>query len=30
MDVLVERLDAKLRKWEPNTVAEVKEASCGN
>ena len=24
MDVLVERLDAKLRKWEPNTVAEVR------
>lgn len=24
MDVLVERLDAKLREWEPGTVAEVK------
>ena len=24
MDVLVERLDAKLREWEPNTVAEVR------
>ena len=25
MDVLVERLDAKLREWEPNIVAEVRE-----
>lgn len=25
MDVLAERLDAKLREWEPNTVAEVNE-----
>lgn len=25
MDVLAERLDAKLREWEPNTVTEVKE-----
>ena len=25
MDVLAERLDAKLREWEPNTVAEVRE-----
>ena len=25
MDVLVERLDAKLREWEPNTVAEVRK-----
>ena len=24
MDVFVERLDAKLREWEPNTVAEVR------
>ena len=24
MDVLAERLDAKLREWEPETVAEVK------
>ena len=24
MDVLAERLDAKLREWEPNTVAEVR------
>lgn len=24
MDVLTERLDAKLREWEPETVAEVK------
>ena len=25
MDALAERLDAKLREWEPNTVAEVRE-----
>ncbi len=25
MDVLVERLDAKLREWEPNTVGAVRE-----
>ncbi len=25
MDVLAEKLDAKLREWEPNIVAEVKE-----
>ncbi|MCE2396662.1 hypothetical protein J4G02_19185 [Candidatus Poribacteria bacterium] len=25
MDVLAEKLDAKLREWEPNTVAEVRE-----
>ncbi|RKU13416.1 hypothetical protein C6502_03370 [Candidatus Poribacteria bacterium] len=25
MDVLAERLDAKLREWEPHTVAEVRE-----
>ena len=25
MDVLAERLDAKLREWKPNTVAEVRE-----
>ena len=25
MDVLAERLDAKLREWEPNTAAEVRE-----
>ena len=25
MDVLAERLDAKLHKWEPNTVAAVGE-----
>jgi exonuclease V gamma subunit len=25
MDVLAERLDAKLREWEPVTVAEVRE-----
>ncbi len=25
MDVLAERLDAKLREWEPDTVAEVRE-----
>ena len=25
MDVLAERLDAKLREWEPNTVEEVRE-----
>ena len=25
MDVLAERLDAKLREWEPHTVAEVKK-----
>ena len=25
MDVLAERLDAKLREWELNTVAEVRE-----
>ena len=25
MEVLAERLDAKLREWEPNTVAEVRE-----
>ena len=24
MDVLAERLDTKLREWEPNTVAEVR------
>ena len=24
MDVLAEKLDAKLREWEPNTVAEVR------
>ena len=24
MDVLVERLDAKLREWKPNTAAEVR------
>lgn len=25
MDVLAEKLDAKLREWKPNIVAEVKE-----
>ena len=25
MDVLAETLDAKLREWQPNTVAEVRE-----
>ena len=25
MDVLAERLDAKLREWAPNTVAAVRE-----
>ncbi len=25
MDVLAERLDAKLREWQPNTAAEVRE-----
>ena len=25
MDVLVERLEAKLREWEPDTVAEVRK-----
>lgn len=25
MDVLVKRLDAKLREWEPNIAAEVRE-----
>ena len=25
MDVLAERLDAKLREWGPHTVAEVRE-----
>lgn len=25
MDMLVERLDAKLREWEPNIAAEVRE-----
>ena len=25
MDALAEKLDAKLREWEPNTVAEVRE-----
>ena len=25
MDVLVERLDTKLREWKPDTAAEVKE-----
>ena len=25
MDVLAERLDAKLREWKPDTAAEVKE-----
>ena len=25
MDALAERLDAKLRKWQPNTAAEVRE-----
>ena len=25
MDVLAERLNAKLREWEPHTVAEVKK-----
>ncbi len=25
MDVLAQRLDAKLRKWKPNTAAEVRE-----
>ena len=25
MDVLAERLDAKLREWEPNIVAEVRQ-----
>ena len=25
MDVLAERLDAKLREWEPNIAAEVRE-----
>lgn len=25
MDVLVERLDAKLREWEPNIAATVRE-----
>ena len=25
MDVLAERLDAKLREWEPNTVEEVRK-----
>ena len=25
MDVLAERLEAKLREWEPNTVTEVRE-----
>ena len=24
MDVLAEKLDAKLREWKPNTVAEVR------
>ena len=25
MDMLVERLDAKLREWEPNTAAEARK-----
>ena len=25
MDVLAEKLDAKLREWQPNTAAEVRE-----
>ena len=25
MDILVERLDAKLREWKPNIAAEVRE-----
>ena len=25
MDVLAKKLDAKLREWQPNTVAEVRE-----
>ena len=25
MDVITERLDAKLREWEPNIAAEVRE-----
>ena len=25
MDILVERLDAKLREWEPNIAAEVRK-----
>ena len=25
MDMLVERLDAKLREWEPSTAAEVRQ-----
>lgn len=25
MDVIVERLDAKLREWKPDTAAEVRE-----
>ena len=25
MDVLAKKLDAKLREWKPNTVAEVRE-----
>ena len=25
MDMLVERLEAKLREWEPDTVAEVRK-----
>ena len=25
MDILVERLDAKLREWEPNIAAAVRE-----
>ena len=25
MDALAERLDMKLREWEPNTIAEVKK-----
>ena len=25
MDVLAERLDAKLREWKPNTAAEVRQ-----
>ncbi len=25
MDVLAEKLDAKLREWKPNTVVEVRE-----
>ena len=29
MDVLTERLDAKLREWEPDTIAETRERIAG-